>query len=75
VRAASAKDASQFRDAAHGLASLAANIGAKPLHAACTVAQRLGRTEFAVRGKAEAEAIAAEMERVRKSLEELRGAA
>jgi two-component system sensor histidine kinase RpfC len=75
AQAASAGDAGLFRDAAHGLASLAANIGAHPLHAACSAAQRLGRAEFAVRGRTETETIGAEFERVRRALGELRGAA
>ncbi len=75
AQAAAAGDPGLFRDAAHSLASLAANIGALPLHAACSAAQRLGRAEFAVRGRTETEAIGAEFERVRGALGELRGAA
>jgi two-component system sensor histidine kinase RpfC len=74
TRAATARDAARFRDAAHALASLSANIGAQPLHAACAAAQRLGHAELALRGRGEAEAIAAEFERVRRSLARLSAA-
>lgn len=73
--AASAGDLAEFRLRAHALGSIAANIGARPLQAACAAAQRFGQTEFAVRGRGEVGVVASELERVRCALRDLRGAA
>ena len=73
--AAAAGDTAALRTNAHALGSIAANIGARALQAACSATQRLDQRTLVARAGSEAEAIAAEFERVREALRELRGAA
>ncbi|TPG61173.1 sensor histidine kinase [Roseomonas nepalensis] len=72
--AAAACDATAFRRQAHALSSISASIGAVRLHRLCADAQRLPGTALRARGPDDAGAIAAEFERVRAALGELRGA-
>jgi two-component system sensor histidine kinase RpfC len=70
--AAAARDGTAFRRHAHALASISANIGAEGLSTLCKAAQRLGGAEFTVRGRGDADAIAAEFGRVRAALQDMR---
>jgi two-component system sensor histidine kinase RpfC len=66
--AARGRDAADFRIQAHALGSMASNLGAQGLRAACARAQKLDGPAFAVRARAEAETIAAELARVQAAL-------
>ena len=66
--AAAAGDAQEFRAQAHGLRSIAANVGARPLGELCLPYQTVSAAELRDEGAAYVARVAAELERVETAL-------
>jgi two-component system sensor histidine kinase RpfC len=75
IAAALARDILAFRAAAHGIRSIAANLGARAVEDGCQTAESLPPEEFAATGAilALAARIRVEIERVRQSLQDNKG--